>query len=1129
MRSYNYISIAFLAVMAAAGCKNLIESSESIIIPEKEIILTATREALVPDTRSFRLDDGSVWWSPNEEVSVFYRSGSDGGSKFVSMNTSIAETVELQGTIQMSGAGKEFWAVYPYSTENSCDGSSITIVIPSIQTGVEGNFPDNVFPAMAKGSSTSLPFWNICGGIKISVTRADIKSVTFKGNNGEPLAGRVKVAFNADGHPEVTGVIDSKTEVTLIAPDGGCFSPGKYYYITLLPSMLEGGITMTFSTAFGTGTLTSDKTQIIKRCIFGVLKDVDSKVKEWESTKVEPEAIDLGLSVRWASFNLGAANPEEFGDYFAWGETEPKSNYSWSTYKFELGTDDNGPFSKYVTATNYGTPDNKVILDMEDDAAHSAWGGSWRIPTQNEWNELITQCTWTWTTENGVGGYRISSNKDGYTDRSIFLPAAGWRCDNQFNSLGNEGGYYWTSTTSPVLINLLNEASFGVSIQKDFNVDDVMECRRYYGFSVRPVYGEFIPVSSICFTEESLLMYETSSDFLGVTITPEDATVPFSDRPSFRFESSDESIVQAPGSPDPNPSTQVEAINSGTATITVYASNGLCSSTIVTVEKTPNIAPLAIDLGLSVKWASFNVGATRPEGFGYHLAWGETEPKKDYNYSGETYKWYQGSRNSIIKYNSNNALGPVDNKFYLDIEDDAAHVNWGGFWRMPTADEISELAAHCDWIETTEKGVNGYRVVSKIQGFTDKSIFLPAAGYYLDGLTAHVGANGQGIYWSSSILTKDNPLIAYCQVGDAFNYLYRYYGFSVRPVMDDSYMSQNFSSDGTTTTIQQSSTGSGIDLILMGDAFSDRQIADGTYAKVMQKAVDAFFSEEPYKSMKDLFNVYSVNVVSTKEGHGHGGLALETVHAKGSYCFGNDSKVIDYAKKTISEERLDDALIIVVINKDAYAGTCVMYKPDSGDYGRGLSIVYLSASSDTDTFNGLVSHEAGGHGFAKLADEYAYEDMGAIPGDVIKSSKAMEPYGWYKNVDFTSDPSQVKWSQFIADDHYTSENIGCFEGGLTYWTGVWRPTYASIMRYNTGGFNAPSRYAIWYRINKLAYGDSWNGTYEDFVEYDAVNRTPAAVARRNDRRNCVERNLPPLPAPVVVGHSWREELEKGKK
>ena len=315
----------------------------------------------------------------------------------------------------------------------------------------------------------------------------------------------------------------------------------------------------------------------------------------------------------------------------------------------------------------------------------------------------------------------------------------------------------------------------------------------------------------------------------------------------------------------------------------------------------------------------------------------------------------------------------------------------------------------------------------------------------------------------------------------------------------------------------------------MGDAFSDRQIADGTYANVMQKAADAFFSEEPYKYMKDRFNVYTVNVVSATEGYEHSGQALSTGHGDGTYVYGNDSKVIEYAKKAISEDRLDDAVIIVMMNEDAYAGTCFMYNPPSGNYGRGLSIAYFPTSSDTDTFNGLVSHEAGGHGFAKLADEYAYEYMGAISSDAIANTKVNEAYGWWKNVDFTSDPELVKWSQFLSDPRYASEGLGCFEGGLTYWTGVWRPTDASIMRYNTGGFNAPSRYAIWYRIGKLAYGESWEGTYEDFVAYDAINRTPAAVARRDaQRRRAVQKPLPQLPPPVVVGNSWREELQKGK-
>ena len=344
----------------------------------------------------------------------------------------------------------------------------------------------------------------------------------------------------------------------------------------------------------------------------------------------------------------------------------------------------------------------------------------------------------------------------------------------------------------------------------------------------------------------------------------------------------------------------------------------------------------------------------------------------------------------------------------------------------------------------------------------------------------------------------------------------------------DYYVSTDYSADGLVTALQEATVGAGIDLICMGDAFSDRQLADGTYADVMRKAAEAFFSEEPYKSMKDNFNVYSVNVVSVSEGYEHSGQAFSTGHGDGTRVYGNDSKVIQYAENAIGEDRLNDAVIIVIMNEDAYAGTCYMYNLQSGNYGRGLSIAYFPMNSDSDTFNGLVSHEAGGHGFAKLADEYAYESNGEISADAIANTRMNEAFGWWKNVDFTSDPSLVKWRQFIADERYASENIGCYEGGLTYWTGVWRPTDASIMRFNVGGFNAPSRYAIWYRIGKLANGESWEGSYEDFVAYDQVNRTPAAIQRRKAQaaRARLSRPLPPLPTPVVIDHSWREDLQK---
>ncbi len=340
------------------------------------------------------------------------------------------------------------------------------------------------------------------------------------------------------------------------------------------------------------------------------------------------------------------------------------------------------------------------------------------------------------------------------------------------------------------------------------------------------------------------------------------------------------------------------------------------------------------------------------------------------------------------------------------------------------------------------------------------------------------------------------------------------------------YQSTDYSADGQVHTLQTATKGAGINVVLMGDAFSDRLIADGTYENVMRSAANALFSEEPYKSFKDYFNVYYVDVVSKNEVY-YGDSALDTWYGDGTSVGGDNDKVYEYAGNVLSDEQIDDALMIVMMNRDYYAGTCYMYSLDDGDYGRGPSVSYFPTSSDSATFDGLVSHEAGGHGFAKLADEYAYQSMGAVTQEVIDYRSAMFPYGWWRNGDFTGDPTQVKWSQFIADSRYEAENIGTYEGAFTYWTGAWRPTEDSIMNHNVGGFNAPSRYAIWYRINKLAYGPEWQGTYEDFVEFDKPNRTPEAIAKHKaQRRNFVEKDFVPLAPPVVIEGDWREMAKR---
>ena len=190
------------------------------------------------------------------------------------------------------------------------------------------------------------------------------------------------------------------------------------------------------------------------------------------------EYVDLGLSVKWATCNVGATKPEEYGDYFAWGETQPKSNYDWSTYKWC-----NGSYytqTKYNTNSSYGTVDNKTTLDLGDDAARANWGGSWRMPTDAELTELREQCTWTWTTQNGVYGYKVTSKKSGYTNKSIFLPAAGYRSVSSLNCAGSYG-YYWSSSLYTGYPDDAYELYFNSGHV------DWYGSSRYYGLSVRPV------------------------------------------------------------------------------------------------------------------------------------------------------------------------------------------------------------------------------------------------------------------------------------------------------------------------------------------------------------------------------------------------------------------------------------------------------------------------------------------------------------------------------------------------------------------------------------------------------------------------------------------------------------------
>ena len=202
------------------------------------------------------------------------------------------------------------------------------------------------------------------------------------------------------------------------------------------------------------------------------------------------EYVDLGLSVKWATCNVGAYKPEDYGNYFAWGEVTPKKSYEWNNYKycdleyFQIRNDT--IVTKYcIGDTNDSFYDNKTTLDPEDDAATVNWGGNWRMPTYAEMEELKTKCTWEFTTLNGVEGFKVTSTIDGYTNNSIFLPATYMMMGNTLYQGAGVAGCYWSSS---LYSGMANYFAHGIFARNKAKIEDWRPGHtRKYGLTIRPV------------------------------------------------------------------------------------------------------------------------------------------------------------------------------------------------------------------------------------------------------------------------------------------------------------------------------------------------------------------------------------------------------------------------------------------------------------------------------------------------------------------------------------------------------------------------------------------------------------------------------------------------------------------
>ena len=501
-----------------------------------------------------------------------------------------------------------------------------------------------------------------------------------------------------------------------------------------------------------------------------------------------PEYVDLGLpsGTLWATRNVGASNPEDYGDYFAWGETQPKESYSWKTYKWCDG--DEWSINKYDPTAFWDH--DELELEPADDAATVNWGQSWHIPSQGQFEELCNSCTWQFTQRNGVDG-SLATGPNGNT---LFFPAAGYRSNSSLSRAGTSG-FYWSST--------VDYSQVQYALYMNCFSNEAHCITGYYGrspgYTIRAVrvapadeqplrvkqhhldLGE-VP-TGVTRTDELTLINNNDAD-VTLTITTDG---PFSLKQGESSASSmtvtvvGNSIMPVtvlftagtPGDFNGNVTVQGQALYGGQSVIPVHA-----HAVANDYEEHEYV-----DLGLpsGTLWATCNIGASKPEERGDYFAWGETQPK-DY-YALSSYKWYASDANhsGFIKYcvDSLSYNGFIDNKMELDLADDAAYVNWGPAWRTPTIDQLEELYDNCSKSWTQLNGVNGYL----FKGPNGKTLFMPTTGIKAGASRFYGGWDG--IYWSSTInyYEPDRAYMMTFYSEDCYSFWdKRCYGFTVRPL-----------------------------------------------------------------------------------------------------------------------------------------------------------------------------------------------------------------------------------------------------------------------------------------------------------------------------------------------------------
>ena len=771
----NYLfSILHLFLVGACTVHEIEETAT--IADRKDVVMiefTAFTGEEEDNTKTEWQANGEIWWNPEDDICIFY--GNSGKNKFSSTNNEMVKKATFSGTLNAftgeteSGEFNYFWAVYPYDAAVSCDGSSVVATLPHNQIAQVGTFSPKTNLTLAKSAGLSLAFYNVCAWFRFSVVQEGVKAVVFRGNNNEDVAGTFSVTMNESSRPTTPVVLDGlgQKEIRLTLPNDESFEVGENYYFTILPQTFSNGFTIKFETDYSSGQRSINQSVTFSRNVYHWGNNFDGNIL-YDCTEMPLcfEAIESGT----ISF-LGLVGSLQYN----------KNSSGWQTYS-SGGISVNSGDKVYFKGSGCLVEDEDVYTCFQINFKGYLYGNLMSLYDANNFSTLTTPSS-------DFYAARLFENAKilSHPNNELVLPA----------TTLTSACYHWMFSRCTELTRAPELPATALAPQ----------C--YYGMFTgcsKLTQAPKLPATTMATGCYDQMFFQCTN----LTIAPELPAVSLAPACYENMFYLCRSLTKAPYLPALKledgcyygmfygceklqeisiMATDISAsycltnwvsgvaatgtiIKNNNATWDTIGSNGAPASWTVQTDHS------YVDLGLTVHWSPYNLGSSSVDDIGNYYSWGETASKATYTWN--TYQYGKYSDETLSKYCNNNTYGQVDNLTELELTDDAAHVEWGGTWRMPSRDDFEEMKSKCS-VTLQSAGL------LKVTGPNGNYILMPYS-QIRDDTGVYPLSYSSATYWSSTLYDADcrysYGYYIWTDYSDMINWggYDRYVGFPIRPV-----------------------------------------------------------------------------------------------------------------------------------------------------------------------------------------------------------------------------------------------------------------------------------------------------------------------------------------------------------